>query len=84
MMKLGMRTTVEIPDEQRSQLVHLAAERGEKGFSIIVQEAIELYLSMNAARRDKIAAAQSVLGTLDDEEAEILRASVAKLRKTWR
>jgi len=37
-------TTVEIRDRQRAKLFELAARRGEKGFSKLVQEAIDLYL----------------------------------------
>jgi predicted DNA-binding protein len=39
-----MRTTIEIPDDQRARLLELAARRGEKGFSALVREALELYL----------------------------------------
>src|SRR3972149_4767993 len=39
-----MRTTVEITDEQRARLLELAARRGEKGFSKLVQEALERFI----------------------------------------
>jgi len=35
-----MRTTLEIPDEQRAKLLQLAAARGMKGFSSLVTEAL--------------------------------------------
>lgn len=79
-----MRTTVEITDEQRAKLLELAAERGEKGFSTLVQEAIDHYLHENAGRRKLVKAALSVLGTLDDEAADALEASVKKIRGRWR
>ena len=40
-----MRTTVEITDAQRAGLLELAARRGEKGFSRLVQEAVEAILA---------------------------------------
>lgn len=40
-----MRTTIELPDEQRAKLLELAARRGEKGFSKLVQEAVAEYLA---------------------------------------
>jgi metal-responsive CopG/Arc/MetJ family transcriptional regulator len=47
-----VRTTVELTDRQRAALRKLAAERGEKGFSRLVQEAIEHYLESGRARRE--------------------------------
>ena len=79
-----MRTTVEISDEQRARLLQLATERGEKGFSRLVQEALELYLRENQARRKRVEAARATLGSLTEEEAESLRQSVRNLRDHWR
>ena len=79
-----MRTTVEIPDKQRAHLLELAAERGEKGFSRLVQEALEFYLRENQARRKRVAAARAALGSFSQEEAESLRDSVRVLRERWR
>ena len=80
----AMRTTVEIPDEQRARLLELAAERGEKGFSRLVQEALELYLRENGARRERVAAARATLGSFSEKDAESLRESVRVLREGWR
>ena len=79
-----MRTTVEISDEQRARLLKLATERGEKGFSRLVQEALELYLRENQARRKRVAAARATLGSFSEKEAESLRQSVRTLRERWR
>jgi len=79
-----MRTTVEISDQQRARLLALAAERGEKGFSRLVQEALQMYLNENDARRDRVAAARATLGSFSDKEAESLRESVRSLRERWR
>jgi predicted transcriptional regulator len=80
----GMRTTIEIPDEQRAKLLKLAAERGEKGFSRLVQEALERYLDEQEAYEQRVQAALAALGTLSEEEAAELEESVQRLRSTWR
>jgi Arc/MetJ family transcription regulator len=79
-----MRTTVEISDEQRAQLLRLAALRGEKGFSSIIREALDLYMKQHRARREAVANALRVEGSLSDEEADSLQESVGKLREVWR
>jgi predicted DNA-binding protein len=79
-----MRTTIEIPDEQRARLLQLAAERGEKGFSGLVQEALEMYLDDLDRRAKRIRDALSVLGKLDDASAKQMEETVRKLRKSWR
>ena len=79
-----MRTTVEISDEQRSQLLKLAAQRGEKGFSALVREALDLYMRQHRARREAVAKALEVKGSFSDDEADALQASVRALRERWR
>lgn len=79
-----MRTTIEIRDDQRAKLLALAAERGEKGFSILVQEALDQYFSTAAEQEEKVEAAIHALGALDDEAAAELRESVRAIRGRWR
>ena len=79
-----MRTTIDLSDAQRAKLLELAAERGAKGFSELVREAVDQYLAENAARRGRVAAALGVLGTLTDRQAGALEESVRRLRRTWR
>ena len=43
-----MRTTIELRPEHRSRLIAIAAKRGEKGFSSVLNEAVESYLSEDA------------------------------------
>ena len=80
-----MRTTIELTDRQRAALLKLAAERGEKGFSRLVQEAIEHYLESGRDRKERVERAVSRLGTLSRREADALRASVRRAREgPWR
>jgi hypothetical protein len=84
MYKSRMRTTVEIDDSQRAELLKLAAQRGDKGFSRIVREALDAYLKQHRARREIIAKALKLQGSFSDDEADALTASVQQLRKSWR
>ena len=79
-----MRTTVEITDAQRAKLLQLAAERGEKGFSRLVREALQQYLDAEADRTAQVNAAVDVIGSLTDTQADRLVDEVARLRATWR
>lgn len=79
-----MRTTVEISDEQRSQLLKLAAQRGEKGFSSLIREALDLYMKQHRGRWEAVAKALGVEGSFSDDEADALQNSVRNLREKWR
>lgn len=79
-----MRTTVEIDDAQRAELLKLAAQRGEKGFSSVIREALDLYLRQHRAKREVVARALALEGSFDEDEAEALESSVRQLRSKWR
>jgi metal-responsive CopG/Arc/MetJ family transcriptional regulator len=80
----GMRTTVEITDAQRAELLKLAAQRGEKGFSSLIREALDLYMRQQRAKREVVARALELEGTFSDSEGDALEASVLELRGHWR
>ena len=80
----SMRTTVEIPDVQRARLLELAARRGEKGFSRLVQEAVERMLTEDDSREVRTKAALALEGSMGAKEADELLASVMCIRSTWR
>ena len=79
-----MRTTVEMKPEHRSALLSLAARRGEKGFSSVLAEAIDNYLSCGGARVQQRTELLSQGGTLPATEAEYLRLATQSLRENWR
>ncbi len=79
-----MRTTIELLDEHRAKLLELAAKRGEKGFSHLVNEAVENYLKAIEDRERDRARALDLLGHLSSEEASDLRERTEKLRGHWR
>jgi metal-responsive CopG/Arc/MetJ family transcriptional regulator len=79
-----MRTTVEIPDALRARLLELAARRGEKGFSNLVREAVELYLAGADTREEARRRAIAVLGSVREDDARQLEESARRLRERWR
>jgi len=78
-----MRITIELDREHRARLVELAARHGLKGFSAIVQEALDLYLS-KASARGCPGAIRRFRGCLSKVEANRIRATVTRLRTSWR
>lgn len=81
---MPMRTTIELPDELRARLLAMAARRGEKGFSSLIEAAVERYLEDEEDRRGRVRKAASAIGSLDEVEARRMRESVESLRSTWR
>ncbi|MCX5731155.1 MAG: ribbon-helix-helix protein, CopG family [Deltaproteobacteria bacterium] len=79
-----MRTTVEIDDAHRAELLKLAAQRGEKGFSSLIREALDLYVRQHRARREAVSKAIDLQGSFGEKEADALEASVRQLREKWR
>ena len=79
-----MRTTIELPDELRARLLEIAARRGEKGFSGLVQEAVARYLADDRERQAAVETAVATLGSLDERAADELEASVREVRSRWR
>lgn len=79
-----VRTTIELDDTQRAELLKLAAQRGEKGFSSVIRDAVDLYLRQHRAKREAILRALELEGSFSEDEADALEASVRELRGAWR
>lgn len=79
-----MRTTVEIRDDVRARLLDLAARRGEKGFSRLVEEALDQFLDSQEAREAARRRAQVARASLAPEEADELEARTIAIRESWR
>ena len=84
MYTTSMRTTIEIRDEHRARLLALAARRGEKGFSKIVEEALEKFLLDLEARDRAQRLALGARGALSEDEANELELAVREVREHWR
>jgi metal-responsive CopG/Arc/MetJ family transcriptional regulator len=79
-----MRTTIELPDNQRARLLDLAARRGEKGFSRLIQEAVERLLTDHDSRKARTDVALALKGSMGAKAADDLAESVTRIRSTWR
>lgn len=79
-----MRTTVELSDEVRARLLELAARRGERGFSALVEEAVARFLDEEEARRHRAEAARAVIGAMSEADAREMEESILALRERWR
>jgi len=79
-----MRTTIELKDEHRAKLLELAARRGEKGFSDVLGEAIEVYLGTLSRDEAKRQAAIELRGSLREADGRELREATRSLRESWR
>jgi hypothetical protein len=79
-----MRTTIEMKDEHRAALLELAARRGEKGFSRVLEEAIDAYLRSVPGVETRRRAVAALRGSLGRRAAERLRKETAALRRSWR
>jgi len=80
----GMRTTIELRDDQRARLLEIAAREGRKGFSHLIQEAVDRFLAEEEGRGEEVAAALEVVGSFTPEDAETLRERTRELREHWR
>lgn len=77
-----MRTTVEITDEQHRALSTVAQRRGLRGFSPLVQEALNAYLrDLDAQEVDLLLGLE---GILDEDDEREMRSRIDVLRATWR
>ncbi len=79
-----MRTTIELRDDLRAKLLEIAGRRGEKGFSHLVEEAVDRYLAAEHEREDSRRVALAARGLLARAEAADLAARVAAIRESWR
>lgn len=70
--------------EHRARILELAANRGEKGFSAVVAEALELYLQTQSKRKDAIEKALTLKGSMGEAEAGELLTRTKSIRLNWR
>jgi HPt (histidine-containing phosphotransfer) domain-containing protein len=79
-----MRTTIELTEEQRAELLKIAAQRGMKGFSQLVQEAVDSFLDSQSSRASLIDAALAMKGALKNKSSDDFEARTNSIRENWR
>lgn len=82
-MQNAMRTTIELKEDHRALLHAIAAHRGWRGYSRVVEEAIEFYLAYHDAAEEARRTLLNRKGAWSEEEAERTRAAIAELRRQW-
>jgi Arc/MetJ-type ribon-helix-helix transcriptional regulator len=75
--------TVELKKEHRALLRAIAARRGWRSYSRVIQEAIEFYLHHHAEAEEARRALLRRRGTWSPKEVEHTRAAIAELRERW-
>jgi predicted transcriptional regulator len=79
-----MRTTIELSDDHRSALHSLAARRGLRGYSKLIQEAIDFYIKEKAKRGDGLKHLLKMRGTWNEEEVKRFRKKLEEIRRNWK
>ncbi len=79
-----MRTTIEISDKHRSILLALAAQKGLRGYSSIIKEALDHYVEDQSKIAEKKRKILKMEKTWKTEETEEVRSNLVELRKNWR
>lgn len=76
-----MRTTIELSTEHHERLRALARRRGERGFSSVVEEALDVYFA--SLGTDEVEALLALEGSMTDEEADRVSERVEEIRASW-
>ena len=77
-----MRTTVEITAEQHRALSAIAQRRGVRGFSVLVQEALDSYLTN--LNTDEVELLLGLEGVVTESDAREMRSRINDARSKWR
>jgi hypothetical protein len=78
-----MRTTIEIPDRYRGILHSLAVKRGLRGYSVIIEEALDTYidsLSKNDNLKNDIL---QMVGSWQEDEISQVKTKIKEMRGNW-
>jgi predicted transcriptional regulator len=75
-----MRTTIELSDDHRSVLHFLAAQRRLRGYSKLIEEAIDFYIKEKVRKEKSVKHLLKMRGTWSREEAKRLRKRVGEIR----
>jgi predicted CopG family antitoxin len=77
--------SVEIRDDQYAALEALAAKRGERGFSRLLQELLDTFLhtAEDAAHRRRAADAIAAFESFTEQDGESLARHVEEVRGRW-
>jgi predicted transcriptional regulator len=75
-----MRTTIELSDDQRSVLHFLAAQRRLRGYSKLIEEAIDFYIKERVRKEKTLKHLLKTRSVWTKEEAKKLRKKAGEIR----
>ena len=79
-----MRTTIELSNDHRSSLHSLAARRGLRGYSKLIQEAVDLYIQEMTAKEVNAKHLLRMRGTWNKEDARKFQKKLREIRRNWK
>jgi hypothetical protein len=79
-----MRTTIELSDDHRSALHSLAVKKGLRGYSRLIQEAIDLYIKEKVKKGEGLKEILKMRGTWSKGEAKQFKKRLEEIRRNWR
>ena len=79
-----MRTTIEVSDRHRMILLSLSAERGLRGYSSIIQEALDYYIEHQIRTKDAKRDILKMKGSWKTEETKKVKSKLTELRENWK
>ena len=79
-----MRTTIEVSDRHRIILLSLSAQRGLRGYSGIIQEALDYYIEHQIRAKDAKSDILKMKGSWKTEETKKIRSNLTELRENWK
>jgi metal-responsive CopG/Arc/MetJ family transcriptional regulator len=79
-----MRTTIELTNDHRSSLHSLAARRGLRGYSKLIQEAVDLYIQEMMAKEGNARLLLKMRGTWNKEDSRKFQKKLREIRKSWK
>jgi len=79
-----MRTTIEIPDRYRGILHSLAIKRGLRGYSAIIEDALDAYIE-ELSRKDHLKnEILQMMGSWQEKEISQVKEKINEMRKNWK
>lgn len=80
-----MRTTIELSNDRRSALHALAAQRGLRGYSKLVQEAVDLYIQQEvSARGGNLKNLLKMRGSWSKADVRKFQKNLREIRRIWK
>ena len=79
---VGMRTTIELPDDLRQRVVSEAAARSLRGYSQVIADALRAYFDGRPDDRQSVVAC--VRGSLSAQAAAVENRRLVEVRANWR